>query len=97
MKRWLRQYLGIDEIQEDQHMIARCLTEISVNQTSHLRQLKILYSGIGRIIAKVDPEYSRDELDPERKAESDKIGASVTNKLIGEHLARSNSNAGETE
>jgi hypothetical protein len=95
MKNIIRKWLGLDKIQEDQHMIARCLARISTTQTLHLDQLKILYSGVARIIAKIDPEYSRSEFDPIRKAESDKLGAEVMNKLIGEHLAQRHSTGEE--
>ena len=96
MKNLIRTWLGLDKIQGRQLINAKTLNQIEKNQAAHLRQLKILYTGIGRIIAKIDPEYSRDELDPKRKAESDKIGEQVMNKLIGEHLARQHSNAGES-
>jgi len=43
---------------------------------------------MGRLIAKLDPHYAKDEQDPTRKAESDKIGDDVIKKLTSEHIIR---------
>lgn len=88
MKQLIQRWLGLEEIQARTRSATQTLNEIQRKQEAHLRQLKILYSGIGRIIAKVDPNYARDEINPERKAESDKLGAEAMKKLIAEHLAR---------
>lgn len=42
---------------------------------------------MGRIIAKLDPEYGRSEFDPQRRRESDELSDQIIRKLIGEHLA----------
>ena len=45
---------------------------------------RVLLSGLGRVIAKIDPYYGMSEFDPERKAESNKIGDMVIKRLRGE-------------
>lgn len=45
-------------------------------------------AGIGRIIARLEPIYGKDELDPARKAESDKLGEAVIKRLEAENKAR---------
>ncbi len=87
MKNWLRNYLGINEIMEDLRTVRFANDALSVT----LKELFILQratsSGVSRIIAKLDPMYSSPELDPTRKANSDKIGEAIE-KLIAEEKAR---------
>jgi len=45
---------------------------------------RVLLSGLGRVIAKIDPYYGMSEFDPERKAESNRIGDMVIKRLKGE-------------
>lgn len=42
--------------------------------------------GMGRLLAKLDPQYAQDELDPDRKRKSDDIADQVIRKLIAEHV-----------
>lgn len=51
------------------------------------RDFKPLRMAIGRILAKVDPQYCRDELDPMRKVESDEIAKQALAKIYSEHKA----------
>lgn len=55
------------------------------NMKKHTNQLSITNRAIGRIIAKFDPAYNQDHLDPETKAASDKIGDDVISRLLSEH------------
>lgn len=48
--------------------------------------------GMARLIAKLDPGYGRDELDPKVRAESDKLGDDIIRRLIGEHVASNRNN-----
>jgi hypothetical protein len=52
------------------------------------RQICAITPGLGRIIAKLDPMYVKDELNPQRKKESDAIGEEVIKKLIAEYIER---------
>lgn len=40
---------------------------------------------MGRLIAKLDPEYGRSEFDPQRKRESDELSDQIIRKMIAEH------------
>lgn len=51
------------------------------------RDFKPLRMAIGRILAKVDPVYCRDELDPMRKVESDEIAEQALKKIYSEYKA----------
>jgi hypothetical protein len=42
---------------------------------------------LGRLIAKIDPNYAKDSHSRETKDESDKIGREVINRLYGEYKA----------
>lgn len=44
--------------------------------------------GLGRVIAKLDAKYAEPELDPKRRAESDKLAEETLRRLHAEHLAR---------
>ena len=52
-----------------------------------LNQIAVHNRALGRIIAKVDPQYNRSEFDPERRAESDKLADEVIARLHAEHKA----------
>ena len=83
----IRQWLGITDITSKQSTldikIDQALTKINAVQSSNT----VANRAMARIIAKLDPLFPRDEISPERKAESDKITEMVMKKLIGEHLA----------
>lgn len=49
--------------------------------------VKVIQRAIGKIIAKLDPNYHVDELDKDRKAASDKLGDQVIARLKGEYAA----------
>jgi hypothetical protein len=50
-------------------------------------QNKVTNLAVARIIAKLDPQYARDEMDPQRKRESDDLSNEIIRKLIAEHRA----------
>jgi hypothetical protein len=82
MKNWLREYLGINEV----------LTALNRLELDHIRKmqstLNAIGPGLGRVIAKLDANYARDELDPDKRAESDRIGEEALRRLAGEAAAR---------
>lgn len=41
--------------------------------------------GIGRVIAKIDPAFTKDPFDSKTRAESDEIGRKVIERLLAEH------------
>lgn len=89
MKNWIRRFLGIDELITNQHLLdARTASmQLRLNTLSKIEgQIIAANRGMGRLISKLDPMYGRDELDPARKAESDKLGEEIIRKLIAEHI-----------
>lgn len=88
MKKWIIQWLGLTEIDQQIDFIRTDLYKISQLQITTLNQIRTITPGMARIITKLDPQFARNELDPERKAESDKLGDEVIAKLIAEDKAR---------
>lgn len=48
------------------------------------KQLSANNIALGRVIAKVDPTFAQDELDPKRKAASDVLGQEVIRKIMND-------------
>ncbi len=92
MKKWLRQYLGITEVQEDQGLLNRRFREVLTELAAVKGQTIASNRGMGRLLVKLDPLFGVDELDPARKADSDRIGQDIIKKLIGEHVASNRPN-----
>jgi len=87
---WLQRALGID-------VILAHLTDLRNLRLEDNRKLdtRILFMqgqiiasnrGIGRLIAKLDPSYGQDELDPTRRKASDDLSDQIIKKLIAEHV-----------
>lgn len=84
----IRRWLGITEIQEDQSAIMDRLHNLN-NELVRLQQsMKAIGHGLGRIIAKIDANYAKNEFDPAKRAESNKIGEEVLKRLNAEAKAR---------
>jgi len=88
MKRWFQNWLGISEIAVGVADIQLFQLGLADQQEKIREDLGAILPGLGRVIAKLDPMYGRDELDPERIAESDAIGEAVIERLKDEHAAR---------
>jgi hypothetical protein len=83
----IRQWLGINEIQEDQSILhQRSIDILSRLNTLH-GQIIAANRGMSRLVAKLDPEYSRSDFDPQRRRESDELSTQIIRKLIAEHTA----------
>lgn len=87
MRNWLQEYLGINSILT--HLLD--IRENRLNDRKLLnkleREIQIRDRMLGRIIAKLDPNYIGDEADPLRKAESDRLSDEVIKRLYAEHEA----------
>lgn len=81
MKRWLRRYLGIDEI------IATQRDMIKVNNNFRV-QLRVALEGIGIAVAKLDPLRGTHEDDPSRVEASKKLGWETIQRLKAEDAVR---------
>lgn len=96
MKAWLQRLLGTYDVDERLKAI-----EMQMHQYKGLISGIRLNSGaqnmaLGRIIAKLDPNYGIPEDDKARRAASDMLGEQVIKKLEGEFKA-SNKYSGEFE
>lgn len=62
-----------------------------MNAEAHQREVELLRPmslAMGRLVAKLDPTYNVDEMDPARRKASDAIGESVMNRLRAEAKAQ---------
>jgi hypothetical protein len=95
VKAWIRRLLGLDKISERLRNIDETLDDHTDTIFYELRGLARLIrtheQALARIIAKIDPIYVSDELDPKRKVESDRLAREVINKLTAEDWARRHS------
>jgi hypothetical protein len=65
------------QLSTQEHVIGRILLQVNA-----------ITPGLGRVIAKLDTQFGRAEIDPARKAESDKLGEEVIKRLEAEAKAR---------
>lgn len=62
-----------------------------LNGLYHQREVELLHPmslAMGRLVAKLDPTYNVDEMNPDRRKASDAIGESVMNRLRAEAKAQ---------
>ena len=89
MKQWIKTWLGITEIHKDLEMVLHIqnLDTDNVLKTINVvsMQIGIHNRALGRVIAKLDPLFVTDEMDPNRKAESDRLGQEAIKRIIGEY------------
>lgn len=52
------------------------------------KQMDLLITAVAHLIAKSNAFFAKDELDPERKADSDKLAEDVIKRLKAEQMAR---------
>jgi len=84
----IRRWLGLDSIGRQLYHVETYLEHLDTRLFKMQNQLGAIGPGLGRVIAKLDPMYGKDEQDPTRKAESDALGEQVMARLKAEHLAR---------
>jgi hypothetical protein len=87
-KQWLREYLGFTHLADYIAEAAINIRDLQKQTDAIDRKLSVITPGLGRVIAKLDPMFAESELSPERKAESDRIGEEVINRLNAEAKAR---------
>ena len=88
LRKYIQDWLGITELQRyanaiiDRDDIRQCqLTRLEDSS-------RTLAPALGRIIAKLDPTFGQPELDPARKAASDKLADEVLSRLTAEQAVR---------
>ena len=67
--------------------LARWESTLSHQLAAMGRQTLGTNRAVGRIIAKLDPEYARSDFDPQRRRESDELSDQIIRKLIAESNA----------
>jgi hypothetical protein len=88
MKEWIRNWLGITDIVNNQQMLFNEHAQLHNKVDKANKTLNAIGPGLGRVIAKLDANYAKDELDPDKRAESDRIGEEALRRLAGEAAAR---------
>ncbi len=84
----IQDWLGITTVKKTQAYIVDKLADINSNIGKVHRIVSAITPGLGRVIAKLDPMYGKDELDPQRRADSQALGEQVIAKLKAEDAAR---------
>lgn len=95
LRQRIREWLGIQDLVDNQQMLYTGLDAANAKLTSlvniHNKQrisIAAIESGVGRLVAKVDPKYAESEFSLERKAESDRITNENILRLKAEAAAR---------
>lgn len=86
---WIQKWLGVTALREDIQDLTILIQGQNrrLDEVLQMRAMLMAHNtGLGRIITKLDPRFGQDELSPECKAESDKLGNDVMNKLLSEHI-----------
>ena len=84
----IRQWLGIKDYTGHLNNLTYDIGALSRLLQDYRYSVEISMRLQARIIAKLDPNYSRDELDPVRRAESDAIAEQVITKMQAEFTAQ---------
>jgi uncharacterized small protein (DUF1192 family) len=79
----IQTWLGINDLRQRIKSLESTIERLN---TTHNQYRQVTNRAFGRIIAKVDPIYGKDELSKERIAESDRIGEEVMRRLLSEHV-----------
>ena len=82
MKAWIRQWLGIEKNIEELKL------DLFYVRKEIQKDYRVTQQALGRIVAKLDPDYNKPESDPARKAESERLGEEVIKRLEAEDWAR---------
>ena len=94
MRNWLQRLLSIDtihchlmDIRENRLSDRKLLNQMETELNSIRAHSIVANRGMARLLAKLDPEYNRDEFSKDKRAESDRIGDQVMARLLAEHKA----------
>lgn len=87
----IRNWLGITILREEIHTSEIAIRDLKLQLKKREENDIVLRMAMARIIAKIEPMYSVPEIDPDRKAASDKIAEEVLTKMHGEVLAAKHS------
>jgi hypothetical protein len=87
MMNFIHRWFHLDEIEDNQLILEQRLKDLHAEVIALKGQIIAANRGMGRLLAKLDPLYGKDELDPDRRAASDKLSNEIIKKLIAEHIA----------
>jgi len=93
MKERIRNWLGLDD---DRKFLSDQIAADFFDLRNRINNLElenrryhiVTQQALGRIVGKVDPIFAKSEFDPDRKAESDRLGEEVIKRLQAEDWAR---------
>lgn len=88
VKHMIRKWLGITDVQASVDMTHLRLRSVEQEIFNLSKQVGSITPGIARVVGRLDPMYAKSEFDPERIAESKRIGEEVEARLRGEDWAR---------
>lgn len=84
----IRKWLGIDSIIANQQNIWREQAHLHRKIDNLRTQISTITPGLGRVIAKLDPQVARDEQSPAMRAESDALAEQVIRRFNAEQAVR---------
>lgn len=87
MKKFIRRWLGIQQLQESLEQVSFSVGYALVRESLLRERVDTFLWANARIIAKIDPNYDTPETDPERRKQSDELGAKIIEKLKAEAAA----------
>jgi flagellar biosynthesis chaperone FliJ len=88
MKEFFRYYLGIYNLERKIDFLGSEIDHME-HTTKLLRdQVEITLQSLARVMVKLEPELLRDDLDPKKREESDKLGERIIKRLYAENSAR---------
>lgn len=82
--KWFRKLIGTEDIYDQMATLNNYISGLRGEVGAVRSQVSVINLALGRVIAKIDPNYAIPEDDPTRKAASDALGEAVIKKLQGE-------------
>ncbi len=82
--KWLQRLLGTEALYDQINNFNKYITGVRGELSFIKQQNAVCNRALGRIINKIDPMYAKDELDPDRKAASDKLADETIRRITGE-------------
>lgn len=84
----IRAWLGLDQIAQNTYSAMSFAREANTQAMAMKEAVAIHNRALGRVLAKVAPEYLKDPFDPAVRAESDRIANEQIARIIAEHKAQ---------
>ena len=88
MLKWIRDKFGISMVQNQLYDVKETLDQLSKDVARLSNSVRVSNTGLGRIIAKIDPMLAVSEDDPVRKQKSKELGEEVIKRIEAEQAVR---------